>query len=91
MYSITPIESLQKLRDKIVLLRHKPKSDYAFEMAKGIANELRNLLSDNIDIRIDVSILDDYSYKNSDKRKLKIIEEFKKQTIFDINRLIPAN
>lgn len=83
MADITFSEKLKRLYDKLDSLTHRRKSDIAYNTAREIATELKHLMPSSNNIRLGVKILDDYSYKASDKRKSEVIAEFRKETMFD--------
>lgn len=88
MSELTFTEKLKKAYDKLDRLSHRKKSDYAYSEAIEIANELKSLLPDSNNIRLDIKILDNYSFKASDKRKNEVIVEFRKESMFDILPII---
>jgi hypothetical protein len=91
MIELTFIEKLNRVYEKLDRLSHIKKSDAAYSEANGIARELNYLLQDNNNIRIDIKILDKYSYSASDKQKSYIIDEFRKESMTDISNFISRN
>ena len=88
MTEFTLIDKLEKVYIKLERLSHGKKSDTAYSEAEEIARELSSLLPDNNNIRIDINILRKYSYRDSDKGKTRVIEEFKEQSMIDIRNYI---
>jgi|GEM_PF-2472163 len=88
MKDFTFAEKLKQLYDKLDRLSHRNKSDVSYNTAREIATELKSLMPNSNNIRLDVNILDDYSYKASDKRKTEVIAEFRKETMFDLLPII---
>jgi hypothetical protein len=84
MTELTFTEKLKRVYDKLDRLSHRKKSDFAYSEAREIANELKSLLPDSNNIKLDIKLLDDYSFKASDKRKSEVIAEFRKESMFDI-------
>lgn len=88
MTELSFTEKLKKIYDKLDRLSHRKKSDFAYSEAQEIATELKYLMPDSNNIRLDIKLLDDYSYKSSDKRKSEVIAEFRKETMFDLLPII---
>lgn len=88
MTELTFTEKLKRLYDKLDHLSHRKKSDFAYSEAREIATELTHLMPDSNNIRLDVKLLDDYSFKASDKRKGEVIAGFRKETMFDLLPII---
>lgn len=88
MSELTFTEKLKKVYDKLDRLSHRKKSNFAYSEASEIATELKSLLPDSNNIRLDIKILDNYSFKASDKRKTEVIAEFRKESMFDILPII---
>lgn len=84
MTELTFAEKLKRLYNKLDNLSHRQNSDTSYYLARDIASELQNLMPQSNNIRLDVKILNSYSYKACDKRKSEVIEEFRKETMFDL-------
>jgi len=69
MKDFTFAEKLKQLYDKLDRLSHRNKSDVSYNTAREIATELKSLMPNSNNIRLDVNILDDYSYKRQTKNR----------------------
>jgi hypothetical protein len=66
---------------------HKSESDSAYFECSKIAEDLYQKFPTN-DFGLDKSLLKDYPFKGSGKRKTEIIKEFTKDTLYDLQILI---
>jgi hypothetical protein len=84
MSELTFTENLKKADDKLDRLSNRKKYNFAYSEAMEIINELKKNITDSNNIRLIIKILDNYSFKASDKRKFEVITEFRKESMFDI-------
>lgn len=85
--NMTELTFKQKVQDiirRVENIHHRKKADTAYWEAHKISLEMTALFPSSNNIRLDAKILKDYSFKASDKRKEEVIENFKKETIFDL-------
>ncbi len=96
------LDFLREVKETVGRLTHFKKSNNAYleanELIKLIINKFlseNNLTHQNYYeseygnmLRLDKEILNDYSYKDSDKRKEQVITEFKDELLMDLDRII---
>ena len=88
MAEFTFTEKVKIVYDKLERLSHRKKTNSSYMEAREIASDLKSLLPDSNNIRLDIKLLGDYSFKASDKRKSEVKVEFKKESMFDILPII---
>lgn len=78
------LATLKSLLRRIDNISHVNKTDKAYYDATEVATELSEMFPDNKPIKLDIKILKNYRFKESDRRKNTVIEDFKINTIKDV-------
>ena len=84
------LATLKSLLRRIDNISHVNKTDKAYYDATEVAMELSEILPDNRNIKLDIKILKNYRFKESDRKKHTVIEDFKINTIKDVIGIISS-
>jgi hypothetical protein len=82
------LATLKSLLRKIENISHINKTDKAYYDATEIAKELSEKIPNNKHIKLDVKILKNYRFKESDRKKESVINDFKENSIHDVISVI---